>query len=53
VIAGQLPATRWGRRIGSARAIVLGFGLMAVSFLTVAVAVLLPAPPTDCPYGPP
>jgi MFS family permease len=52
VIAGQLPATRWGRRIGSTRAIVLGFGLMAVSFLTVAVAVLLPGTTSELPLWP-
>jgi MFS family permease len=52
VITGQLPATRWGRRIGSARAIVLGFGLMAASFLAVAVAVLLPGSADAVPLWP-
>jgi MFS family permease len=52
VITGQLPTTRWGRRIGPARAIVLGFGLMAVSFLTVAVAVLLPDTSAQFPLWP-
>ncbi|TWF77680.1 putative MFS family arabinose efflux permease [Pseudonocardia hierapolitana] len=52
VIAGQLPATRWGRRIGAARAIVLGFGLMALSFLTVAIAVLLPGSTAGVPLWP-
>jgi MFS family permease len=52
VITGQMAATRWGRRIGAARAIVLGFGLMAVSFLTVAVAVLLPGSTDDVPLWP-
>jgi MFS family permease len=52
VITSQLPATRWGRRIGSARAIVLGFGLMAASFLTVAVAVLLPGTTSGMPLWP-
>ncbi len=52
VITGQMAATRWGRRIGAARAIVLGFGLMAVSFLTVAVAVLLPGSTAGMPLWP-
>lgn len=52
VIIGQLPATRWGRRIGSGRAIVLGFGLMALSFFTVAVAVLLPGSASGMPLWP-
>ncbi|WP_338051912.1 MFS transporter [Pseudonocardia acidicola] len=42
VIVGQLPATRWARRIGGGHAIVLGFGLMAAAFLLVALAVVLP-----------
>ena len=52
VITGQLPATRWGRRIGAARALALGFGLMAASFLTVAIAAVLPAAATGVPLWP-
>jgi MFS family permease len=44
-IVGQLPTTRWARRRGSGPAIVLGFGLMVLAFLLVAVAVVLPTPP--------
>jgi MFS family permease len=52
VVVGQLPTTRWGRRIGPGRAIVLGFGLMALSFLAVAVAVLLPGSTDAVPLWP-
>lgn len=52
VITGQLPATRWARRTGPTRAIVLGFGLMALSFLTVAVAVLVPGATSLMPLWP-
>jgi MFS family permease len=44
VILGQLPTTRWARRRNPGRAIVLGFGLMVLAFLLVAVAVVLPSP---------
>jgi MFS family permease len=49
VIVGQLPATRWARGIGGARAIVLGFGVMAASFAVVALAIVLPIPPSVWP----
>ncbi|WP_308282568.1 MDR family MFS transporter [Pseudonocardia nigra] len=45
VIVGQLPVTRWARQRAAGTAIVLGFGLMALAFLLVATAVLLPTPP--------
>jgi MFS family permease len=44
VITGQLPTTRWVRRFDTGHAIVLGFALMALAFVLVAVAVLLPTP---------
>lgn len=38
VVLGQLPLTAWARRrLGHARAIVAGFGLMAAAFVAVAV----------------
>ncbi|MEU7812565.1 MFS transporter [Pseudonocardia sp. NPDC049154] len=39
VIVGQLPVTRWARRRGGLRPLVLGFVLMAAAFAVVAVAV--------------
>ncbi|MFP5019255.1 MDR family MFS transporter [Pseudonocardia phyllosphaerae] len=45
VIALQMRVTRWSRRIGPGRAVVLGFCLMAASFGVVAVARLLPGLP--------
>jgi MFS family permease len=45
VIVGQVPITRWARRLGGGPAIALGFGLMALAFALVAAAVLLPTPP--------
>ncbi|GAA0895190.1 MFS transporter [Pseudonocardia zijingensis] len=52
MITGQLRTTRWSRRLGSARAIVLGFGLMTASFLAVALAVLAPATTAAMPLWP-
>jgi MFS family permease len=51
VIVGQLPATRWARGIGGTRAIVLGFGLMAMSFAVVALTIVLPIPPSLWPMA--
>lgn len=38
VIVGQVHVTRWARRSGGTRALVLGFGLMALAFAVVAAA---------------
>ncbi|OSY37989.1 MULTISPECIES: MDR family MFS transporter [Pseudonocardia] len=42
VITLQLRVTGWSRRFGAGRSVVLGFCLMAASFLVVAIARLLP-----------
>ncbi|WP_181779705.1 MDR family MFS transporter, partial [Pseudonocardia pini] len=42
VVVGQLPVTRWARRTGGTRALVLGFGLMACGFAVVAAAQSVP-----------
>lgn len=46
VITLQLRVTGWSQRLGQGRAVVLGFTAMASSFAVVAVARLLPDPPS-------
>lgn len=46
VITMQLRVTGWARRLGAGRAMVSGFAAMAASFAVVAVARLLPEPPS-------
>ncbi|MDQ4118291.1 MAG: MFS transporter, partial [Actinomycetota bacterium] len=46
VIMLQLRVTGWARRLGHGRAVVSGFVAMASSFAVVAVARLLPEPPS-------
>ncbi|MFC7327146.1 MFS transporter [Marinactinospora rubrisoli] len=48
IVAGQLPIAAWARtRLGTGRALLTGFGLLAASFAVVAVCA--PAPPADGP----
>lgn len=45
VVVGQVPTTGWARRrLGPTRAVVLGFGVLAVAFVVPAVLRLLPGP---------
>ncbi|TCK27786.1 MDR family MFS transporter [Pseudonocardia endophytica] len=46
VITLQLRVTGWSGRLGEGRSVVLGFALMATAFAVVAVARMLPVPPS-------